>query len=164
MADAVRTVQNSRAHFDRRIQQMPNPLLEHDLDGDDRPDGFFKCRYAPPEIKPPDAGRVALCEYGTCTRIYGPESGRTELRFALRSADDKPRTVMPQLSIARINARYEYTWPRKQDLPAATIGPQWQTYSATLAVGDDVDRIKIEFAASPRGGFYLASPSWRIVE
>ena len=163
MADAVKAIQHTRDHFDRQIEQMPNPTLAVDLDGDGRPDGYASCRYAPAEIKAPVGRRAIKWSGATSTAINGPETGRTVFSFMARSADDKPRTIAPELNFVEINKNFEYKWPAKVKCKPVEIGPDWQRVSFSVEVGEEVDRVTIKMDVSPGSAIYFCNPSWRAV-
>lgn len=163
MADAVKAVQNPRKYFDATVEQMPNPGFACDLDDNCRPDGYSRCAYAPPAIKPPGgAGRIAEFADGTTTWIYGPEAGETKLSLTVRSADGVRRTLTPVLAFAEINSRYEYRWREKERCGSIDAGADWQTAVLPVQVGANVDRVKIEFAVSPPGKVHVGQASWRL--
>jgi peptidoglycan/xylan/chitin deacetylase (PgdA/CDA1 family) len=162
MADAVQAIEHTREHFDRQIEQMPNPTLTVNLNGDGRPDGYASCRYAPPEIKPPAGGRVIEWSRATSTTIYGPETGRTVFSFMARSADSQPRVIAPELGFGELNKNFEYTWPPKVKCKSVEIGPDWKRVSFPVLVGNDVDRVTIKLDLSPDGVIHLCNPSWRV--
>jgi hypothetical protein len=162
MADAVKAVQNPRKHFDRYVEQMPNPRFSRDLDRNNRPDGYFRSAYAPPEAGSNEDGRVAEFSSGTFTWIYGPESGKTRLLLTVRSADGAPRTITPLLDLAEIDAHHAYRWHKNQRYDSVTVGKEWQTAAFPLSIAASMDRIKIVFEVSPPGKVYVRKASWRL--
>jgi len=162
MADAVKAVQNPRKFFGPNVEQMSNPGFARDIDGNNRPDGYAGCRYAPAEVKSPGGGRVAEFSGGATTWIYGPETGRTQFTLTARSADGVSRTIAPVLTFAEIGSRYEYRWRAKERCGSMTVGPEWKTASLPVVVGEDVDRVKIEFEVAPAGKVYVEKVSWRV--
>jgi len=168
MADAVKAVQNPRKFFGPSVEQMPNPGFARDIDGNNRPDGYTGCRYAPSEIKSPGGGRspgaVRVAEFagGTTTWIYGPETGQTQFTITARSADGVPRTIAPVLTFAEIGSGYQYRWRAKERCGSMTVGADWKTASFPVVVGKDVDRVKIEFEVAPAGKVYVEKVSWRV--
>jgi peptidoglycan/xylan/chitin deacetylase (PgdA/CDA1 family) len=163
MADAVKAVQDPRKHFDPQVEQMPNPRFLDDLDQNGRPDGYLGCRYAPPEVRAPDGGRVAEFADGTTTWLYGPEPGQTRFALTIRSADAVVRTLTPTLTFAEIGGNYEYRWKEKQRCGPIRAGTEWQTTEIPIEVGRDVDRVKVEFEILPPGRVYVGKLSWRIM-
>ena len=162
MADAVKAIQNPRDHFDKDIEQMPNPRFTCDIDQNGRPDGYTNCRYAPPEVQTPGNGRAAQFEHGTTTWIYGPEPGRTRFSFMARSADTTSRTITPVLTFIEVNDKYQYSPGEKHRCNSTPLGRKWQGLTFPVVVGRDVDRVKIEFHLEPRGEVYVSRASWRL--
>jgi len=164
MADAVRAIRNPRQFFPRTVEQMPNPTFAVDLDANGRPDGYSGCRYAPADVAAPGPGRAVCGGQGMSTWIYGPETGRSELCFAVRSAGPAVRQVTPVLTFIEVDSRYEYHWPSPLRCAPAAAGAAWTTYRAIVTVGPDVDRIRIDFEVDDPEQVYLADPSWRVLD
>jgi len=164
MADAVKAIRNPREHFDKHIEQMPNPTFARDIDGNGRPDGYARCRYAPPAVKAPAGGRAAEAVSGTTTWIYGPEPGRTRFAFMARSADETARTITATLTFLEVNSSYQYRWCGKQRYGSTPVGAQWQRLRSSVDVGENVDRVKIEFNVAPPGKVHVSAASWRLAE
>ena len=162
MADAVKAVNNPRKFFSDRVEQMPNPGFAQDLDGNARPDGYLRCRYAPDKVKPPGGGRVVEISSGTTTWVYGPETGPTRLTLMVRSADGTQHTVTPVLTVAEIDDKHQCRWREKARLGPVPAGADWQTSDRPFAVEKDVDRVKIEFEVTPPGRVYLGEASWQV--
>jgi hypothetical protein len=162
MADAVKAVEDPRKHFDRDVQQAPNPDFARDIDGNGLPDGYAGCGYAPAEIKAPGGARSAEFAAGTTTWVYGPETGRTDFALTARSADGVARTVTATLTTAEIDGHYQYRWGEKQRYRFGPAGTEWKTVGLPVLVAKNVDRVKIEFEVTPPGKVYVGKLSWRL--
>ena len=171
MADAVNAVQNPRKHFNRRAEQIGNPHFLSDIDGNGRPDGYLKCRYAGEAGARPREGRVVEFGPGATTWIYGPEPGRSQFTLLVRSPEAAPVTVKPVLTFTDVSDTYEYGPARRHICAAKPAGATWQELSFPVNVDKQVDRVKIEIALYP-GRKLLVQPaskllvqraSWRVV-
>jgi peptidoglycan/xylan/chitin deacetylase (PgdA/CDA1 family) len=161
MADAVRAIQHPRDYFPADVEQIPNPGFRCDYDANGRPDGYQQCAYAPAGIEPPGGGRAAEFTATTNTWIHGPETGPTRFSFAVRSADHRPHKLTPILTLTEIDRSRQYHFCKPQRLAAIDAGPGWTTYQASIDLGPDVDRVKLEFELSPAGKVYVGQMSWR---
>ncbi len=164
MADAVRAIRNPRQFFPRSIEQMPNPTFALDLDANGRPDGYNACRYAPAGVTAPGPGRAVTPDQGMSTWIYGPEPGRSEFSFAVRSTSPAARQVIPVLSFIEIDSHYAYRSPPPVRCVPASADADWSTHRVAVTVGPEVDRVRVDFEVDGPDQVYLASPSWRVVE
>jgi hypothetical protein len=157
----VRAIKQPRNYFGADVEQIPNPGFVCDYDGNGRPDGYQRCRYAPAELQAPHGGRAAEMDSGATTSIYGPEPGRMRFSFALRSADDRPCKVTPVATMTEIDASGQYHFGKPQRLPSVEAAGRWSQYETLVQVGPDVDRLKIEWEISPPGKILAAAVSWR---
>jgi peptidoglycan/xylan/chitin deacetylase (PgdA/CDA1 family) len=163
MGDAVKAVQTTRKKFFRDVEQIANPGFLWDLDGNGRPDGYIDCVYAPPKVKRPGPGRVAEFAPGTATWIYGPEVGKTQLKFWARSADGVEHQIKPVLRQAEIDRKYQYRWHEQRLQGNLAAGMDWKKMVFPVEIGENIDRLKIQFTISPPGKVYVAEVSWRVM-
>ncbi len=162
-ANAVKAVQDRRKHLARDVEQIANPGFLWDLDENGRPDGYFNCVYAPSNVKAPGGGRVAKFASGAATWIYGPESGKAQLRLCARSADGAKRQITPILRHAEIDRQHQYHWHEQRLATSLAAGKDWQKVVFPVEIGDNIDRVRIQFSNSPPGNVYLSEVSWRVM-
>ena len=163
MADAVKAVQDTRKHFARDVEQIANPGFLRDLDENGRPDGYFDCVYAPSNVKAPGGGRVAEFSSDTATWIYGPEPGKAQLKLCARSADGVERQITPILRQAEIDRQHQYHWHEQRMATSLAAGKDWQKAVFPAEIGDNIDRVRIQFSISPPGKVYISEVSWRVM-
>ncbi len=161
MADAVRAIQDTRRYYGEQVEQIANPGFQCDYDENGRPDGYQGCRYAANQVRDAVEGRVAEFDSGAVTWIYGPETGLARLTVRARSMDEKPCKLAVSMTCAEIDGSYRYRLGEPQRLLAADLGPTWSEHETTLAVGPEVDRIKITVELSPPGKAQVSRLSWR---
>jgi|GEM_PF-1590196 len=122
------------APYDRN--QIPNPEFRTDRNNDGLADGWVS------------ATCTGVLHNGARTTVYGPERGRTALRFRMRcpTGDDNVRVVINTTRIAGTGWWHtddDYvTDTRYTDL---TLGNTWSVYSDTFDVDREVDRVELAF-------------------
>ena len=103
---------------------------------------------------------MAECRDSTSTVLYGPEPGKTEVSFLVKSAVGKPPKVTLRIRGVEILEDYRRS-TRNVVETTVRAGSDWQQLVASFDVSQRIGQCSIEFLVPDGEPIYVASPSWR---
>ncbi len=130
-------------------EQIPNPGLRLDRDGDGRPDAWWGVLAV--------HGATADLGRGAHTTVFGPDPGRTRLGLRARTHSGRDRLVVTLTALERdaTGDLVAHSWQR-----AAELGPGWTTLADTFVVPPGTERVEVAFGGV-EAQFEVTDVSWR---